>query len=46
MIEEDKNYHEENYKRANNDTFTLRNQVNQLQEENEDLNNQIYYKTQ
>lgn len=46
MIEEDKTYHEDNYKRANNETFNLRTQVNQLQEENEDINNQLYYKTQ
>lgn len=46
MIEEDKTYHEDNYKRANNETFNMRAQINQLQEENEDINNQLYYKTQ
>ena len=46
MIEEDKNYHEDNYKRANNETFNLRTQLTQLQEENEDISNQLYYKTQ
>jgi chromosome segregation ATPase len=46
MAEEDKNYHEEGYKRANNDILNLRAQINQLQEENDNLSNQLYYKTQ
>jgi chromosome segregation ATPase len=46
MLEQDKDYHEENYKRANNDIFNLRAQMNQLQEENDEVSNQLYYKTQ
>ena len=46
ILEDDKNYHEDNYRRVNNELFTLRGQLNQLQDENTTLSEQIYQKSQ
>ena len=46
MIEEEKNYHEENYKRANSDLFALRSQMQTLDDECSTLRDQVYYKGQ
>ena len=46
ILEDDKSYHEDNYRRVNNELFTLRGQLNQLQDENTTLSEQIYQKSQ
>lgn len=46
LLEEDKSYHEENYKRANNELMNIRTQYNLLQDENAALSDQLYRKTQ
>ena len=46
ILEDDKTYHEENYRRANNELYTLRSQLNQAQEDNNALSEQLYLKSQ
>jgi chromosome segregation ATPase len=46
LLEEDKNYHEENYKRANAELMNIRSQYNLLQDENSSFSEQLYRKNQ
>ena len=46
ILEDDKTYHEENYRRATNELYTLRSQLNQAQEDNNALSEQLYLKSQ
>ena len=46
ILEDDKTYHEENYRRVNNELYTLRSQLNQAQEDNNALSEQLYLKSQ
>jgi len=45
-VSEDRDYHEETVKRTNNDIGSLRAQINDLEEQNSQLRDQLYAKTQ
>ena len=46
MLEDDRNYNQENYRKVNGQLFSVRNQMNQLQDENTTLSEQLYQKNQ